>query len=56
MDDKKKQERAVITQMVDAIVKDKKPETPEDMKRLEKQRKQLSGRALEYLMFMDDDE
>ena len=53
----KKNERDIVTQMVDAIAK--RPEdakTPVEKERIEEQRKRLSGRALEYLMFLDDEE
>ena len=49
--------RDLVTQMVDGIAK-----RPEDAKtlaekeRIEEQRKQLSGRALEYLLFLDDED
>lgn len=53
----KKNERDLVTQMVDAIAK--RPEeakTPAEKERIEEQRKRLSGRALEYLMFLDDED
>lgn len=56
MDDKVNK-RDLVTQMVDGIAK-----RPEDAKtlaekeRIEEKRKQLSGRALEYLMFLDDED
>lgn len=56
MEDKEKK-RDLITQMVDGIAK--RPEdakTPAEKKRIEEQRKRLSGRAMEYLMFLDDED
>lgn len=53
----KKNERDIVTQMVDSIAK--RPEdakTPAEKERIEEQRKRLSGRALEYLMFLDDED
>ena len=53
----KKNERDIVTQMVDAIAK--RPEdakNPAEKERIEEQRKRLSGRALEYLMFLDDED
>lgn len=53
----KKNERNIVTQMVDAIAK--RPEdakTPAEKERIEEQRKRLSDRALEYLMFLDDED
>lgn len=53
----KKSERDIVTQMVDAIAK--RPEdakTPAEKEHIEEQRKRLSGRALEYLMFLDDED
>ena len=53
----KENKRDLVTQMVDAI--EKRPEdekTPAEKERIEEQRKRLSGRALEYLMFLDDEE
>jgi len=53
----KEDKRDLVTQMVDGIAK-----RPEDAKtlaekeRIEEQRKRLSGRALEYLMFLDDED
>lgn len=57
MGNKDKNERDVVTQMVDGIAK--RPEDvkdPAEKKRIEEQRKRLAGRAMEYLMFLDDDE
>lgn len=57
MSGRDKKERDIVTQMVDSIVK--KPEETKDSaekKRIEEQRKRLSGRAMEYLMFLDDDD
>lgn len=57
MDDKNKNERDLVTQMVDGIAK--RPEEAKgtaEKKRIEEQRKRLSGRAMEYLMFLDDDD
>ena len=53
----KKNERDIVTQMVDSIAK--RPEdakNPAEKERIEEQRKRLSGRALEYLMFLDDED
>lgn len=53
----KEEKRDIVTQMVDGIAK--RPEeakTPAEKKSIEEQRKRLAGRALEYLMFIDDDE
>ena len=53
----KKNERDIVTQMVDGIAK--RPEDvkdPAEKKRIEEQRKRLAGRAMEYLMFLDDDD
>ena len=53
----KENKRDLVTQMVDGIVK--RPEdakTPAEKERIEEQRKRLSGRALEYLMFLDDED
>ena len=53
----KENKRDLVTQMVDGIAK--RPEdakNPAEKERIEEQRKRLSGRALEYLMFLDDDE
>ena len=53
----KENKRDLVTQMVDAI--EKRPEdakTPAEKERIEEQRKRLSGRALEYLMFLDDED
>ncbi len=53
----KKNKRDLATQMVDGIAK--RPEdatTPAEKEHIEEQRKRLSGRALEYLMFLDDEE
>ena len=47
----------LVTQMVDGIAK--RPEeakTLAEKERIEEQRKRLSGRALEYLMFLDDED
>ena len=52
-----KYERDLVTQMVDGIAK--RPEDAKgtaEKKRIEEQRKRLSGRAMEYLMFLDDDD
>lgn len=57
MGDKDKNERDLVTQMVDGIAR--KPEDvkdPAEKKRIEEQRKRLAGRAMEYLMFLDDDD
>jgi len=57
MGDKDKNERDIVTQMVDGIAK--RPEDvkdPAEKKRIEEQRKRLAGRAMEYLMFLDDDD
>ena len=43
----------IIDQMVDGIVGKQKPNPSEREKEI---RQKLSGRALEYLMFMDDDD
>ena len=56
MEDKEKK-CDLITQMIDGIAK--RPEdakTPVEKKRIEEQRKRLSGRAMEYLMFLDDED
>lgn len=56
MDDKENK-RDLVTQMVDGIAK--RPEDakiPAEKERIEEQRKRLSGRALEYLMFLEDEE
>ena len=53
----KENKRDLVTQMVDAI--EKRPadaNTPAEKERIEEQRKRLSGRALEYLMFLDDED
>ena len=57
MSDNEKKERNIVTQMVDGIAK--RPEDAKDSaekKRIEEQRKRLAGRAMEYLMFLDDDD
>jgi hypothetical protein len=57
MSDNEKEERDLVTQMVDGIAK--RPEDakgPADKRRIEEQRKRLAGRAMEYLMFLDDDD
>ena len=52
-----KGKRNIVTQMVDGIVKrPDEAKEPDEMMRIEEQRKKLSGRAMEYLMFLDDDE
>ena len=54
MEEKKKD---VITQMVDAIAGEERTDlSPEEKAKQADVRKRLSGRAMEYLMFMDDDE
>lgn len=53
----KENERDIVTQMVDGIAKKaEEAKTPTEKKRIEEQRKRLSGRALEYLMFLDDED
>lgn len=57
MSDNEKEERDLVTQMVDGIAK--RPEDakgPADKRHIEEQRKRLAGRAMEYLMFLDDDD
>lgn len=57
MMNEKEKKRDLITQMVDGIAK--RPEdakTPAEKNRMEEQRKRLSGRAMEYLMFLDDED
>lgn len=57
MSEEEKKERDLVTQMVDGIAK--RPEEakePAEKKRIEEQRKRLAGRAMEYLMFLDDDD
>jgi hypothetical protein len=57
MSDNEKKEYDFVTQMVDCIAK--RPEDAKDStekKRIEEQRKKLAGRAMEYLMFLDDDD
>jgi hypothetical protein len=57
MSDNEKEALDLVTQMVDGIAK--RPEDaidPADMRRIEEQRKRLAGRAMEYLMFLDDDD
>lgn len=46
----------IVKQLVDGIVPESidKDLPPEEKKRIEEQRKALTGRAWEYLMFMDD--
>lgn len=52
-----KEEHGIVTQMMDAIIKKEEvPRTEEKRIREEKKRKRLAGRAVEYLMFMNDDE
>lgn len=53
----KENNRDLVTQMIGSIAK--RPEeakTSAEKKRIEEQRKRLSGRAMEYLMFLDDDD
>jgi len=51
----KKQE--IIAQLVDGIVGKAENERSEpEEERIEQQRKRLSERAMEYLMFLDDEE
>ena len=52
----KKQKRDAITQMADAIAKEAPSAAPEEQKRIALQRKRLTGRAMEYFMFMDDED
>ena len=57
MDDKNKNERDLVTQMVDGIaMRPEDVKAPAEKKRIEEQRKRLAGRAMEYLMFLDDDD
>ncbi len=53
MNEPSKDKRDIVTQMVDGIVGKESENPTEKEKEL---RKRLSGRALEYLMFLDDDE
>lgn len=53
MDDKKKENRDIVTQMVDGIMSKESENITEKEKEI---RKRLSDRAFEYLMFLDDDE
>lgn len=53
MNEPNKDKRDIVTQMVDGIVGKESENPTEKEKEL---RKRLSGRALEYLMFLDDDE
>ena len=47
----------IITQMVDGIAKNpNEGKDPTEMIRIEEQRKRLAGRAMDYLMFLDDDD
>lgn len=57
MGDKDKNERDIVTQMVDGIaMRPEDAKGPADKRRIEEQRKRLAGRAMEYLMFLDDDD
>ena len=57
MSDNEKEERDLVTQMVDGIAKrHEDAKGPADKRRIEEQRKRLAGRAMEYLMFLDDDD
>lgn len=57
MGNKDDSKRDIMTQMADGIAKRAEDaKIPAEKKRFEEQRKRLSGRALEYLMFLDDDE
>lgn len=57
MGDKDKNERDIVTQMVDGIaIRPEDVKDPAEKKRIEEQRKRLAGRAMEYLMFLDDDD
>ena len=57
MGNKDDSKRDIMTQMADGIAKRvEDAKIPAEKKRFEEQRKRLSGRALEYLMFLDDDE
>jgi len=51
-----KDKNKVVKQLVDGIVPEPndKDLPPEEKKHIEEQRKNLTGRAWEYLMFMDD--
>lgn len=53
MNEPDKEKRDIVTQMVDGIV-GKESDTPTE--REKEIRKQLSGRAMEYLMFLDEGE
>ena len=53
----KEDKRDLVTQMVDGIaMRPEDAKTPAEKERIEEQRKRLSGRALEYLMFLDDED
>ncbi len=57
MGDKDKNERDIVTQMVDGIaMRPEDVKDPAEKKRIEEQRKRLADRAMEYLMFLDDDD
>lgn len=53
MNEPDKEKRGIVTQMVDGIV-GKESDSPTE--REKEIRKQLSGRAMEYLMFLDEGE
>lgn len=53
MNEPDKEKRDIVTQMVDGIV-GKESDSPTE--REKEIRKQLSGRAMEYLMFLDEGE
>ena len=58
MMDVKEKKRDIVTQLVDGIIGKEKdlPKTTGEKAQHEETRQRLSGRAWEYLMFMDDED